>query len=623
MIKIRAKRGRTSKQLPPLSCSPDRISSFPIIASAVRVASNEDLLIHILLHGPLKVLYNTTGFLEKNRDPLQPDTIELLLACSSQLPQLFASIMQNKTPKQPSHGGASESHRHSVGTKFKGQLFKLMQQLDNSTPHFIRCIKPNPKQLPGLYDKQLVLEQLRCCGVLEVVRISRSGYPTRITHKEFAERYGFLLSEFGVSQDPLSISASILQQFGVQPEMYQVGYTKLYFRIGQAAHHCSLTISKLVNDCTLSQRALQDLEDTRKQILRGTLEVQKYFRRHLAHRDFKELKKTTITLQSFVRADIVRRQYSIMINLRQQVAKRLNDELSAALQLQSVIHGLLVRKHFNRLQNLARGNYDSSDSKDNQDLMNSTVKSNLNWPSPVQVLQKRVLEAEATIRKQEQEKTALRVQVEQHESRLLEYQAKVREMEEMWEAKITSLQINGVRYADIKNLFKSSDWSKLESPKLLFTTIFMQNYSHKFRSELGVNGEELSGGLKFEPFTITNIFHEKQIGGRQYRIRVIVYWNPGATSLTKAEILEYYVKASETPFTNQRPTSKLLETNNEYYFQPGVRQYLDDLEWGVNDLPTELLEIFSISVCAYDQDNCPEGKAFSLKGKVEYVGLTP
>ncbi|XP_074380743.1 myosin-2-like [Apium graveolens] len=368
-----------------------------------------------------EVLYNTAGFLEKNRDPLQPGTIELLLSCSSQMPQLFASIMQNQTPKQPSHGlGASEFHRHSVGTKFKGQLFKLMQKLDNSTPHFIRCIKPNSKQIPGLYEKHLVLEQLRCCGVLEVVRISRSGYPTRLTHQEFSERYGFLLSEFGVSQDPLSISASILQQFGVQPEMYQVGYTKLYFRIGQ----------------------IGALEDTRKRILQGTLKVQKYFRRHLARRDFKELKKATITLQSFARADIVRRQYSIMINLRQQVAKRLNDELSAALIFQSVIRGLLVRKHFNRLQNLTRSNYDSSDSRGIQDLMNSTVKSNLNWPSPVQVLQKRVLEAEAAIRKQEQEKTELRVHVEQYESRLLEYQEKVREMEEMWEAKIMSLQMS-------------------------------------------------------------------------------------------------------------------------------------------------------------------------------------
>ncbi|KAK1391239.1 hypothetical protein POM88_010295 [Heracleum sosnowskyi] len=150
------------------------------------------------------------------------------------------------------------------------------------------------------------------------------------------------------------------------------------------------------------------------------------------------------------------------------------------------------------------------------------------------------------------------------------------------------------------------------------STLAVPAYSSlEFRSKLGVNGEELSGGLKFEPFTITNIFHEKQIGGRQYRIRVIVYWKRGATSLTEAEILEYYAKESETPFTNQRPTSKLLETNNAYYVQPSVRQYLDDLEWDINDLPTQLLEIFSISVCAYDQGSCPEGKAFSLKGKVK------
>lgn len=58
------------------------------------------------------------------------------------------------------------------------------------------------------------------------------------------------------------------------------------------------------------------------------------------------------------------------------------------------------------------------------------------------MLQKRVVVAEAAVRKQEQEKTALRVQVEQYESRLLEYQAKVKEMEEMWEAKIISLQVS-------------------------------------------------------------------------------------------------------------------------------------------------------------------------------------
>ncbi|WZZ64169.1 hypothetical protein YC2023_075539 [Brassica napus] len=68
------------------------------------------------------------------------------------------------------------------------QLFQLMQRLGNTTPHFIRCIKPNNVQSPGLYEQGLVLQQLRCCGVLEVVRISRSGFPTRMSHQKFSRR---------------------------------------------------------------------------------------------------------------------------------------------------------------------------------------------------------------------------------------------------------------------------------------------------------------------------------------------------------------------------------------------------------------------------------------------------
>jgi len=63
-----------------------------------------------------------------------------------------------------------------------------MHQLESTMPHFIRCIAPNNKQLPGIYDEGHVLQQLRCCGVPEVVRLSRAGYPTRMTHQEFSRR---------------------------------------------------------------------------------------------------------------------------------------------------------------------------------------------------------------------------------------------------------------------------------------------------------------------------------------------------------------------------------------------------------------------------------------------------
>lgn len=79
------------------------------------------------------------------------------------------------------------NHLHAL-LCYQAQLFKLMQQLENTTPHFIRCIQPNSKQRPMLFEHDLVSHQLKCCGVLEVVRISRAGYPTRMTHQQFAER---------------------------------------------------------------------------------------------------------------------------------------------------------------------------------------------------------------------------------------------------------------------------------------------------------------------------------------------------------------------------------------------------------------------------------------------------
>lgn len=63
-----------------------------------------------------------------------------------------------------------------------------MQKLDNTSPHFICCIKPNESQFPGVYDNNFVLRQLRCCGILEVIRLSRYCYPTQMTHQQFSRR---------------------------------------------------------------------------------------------------------------------------------------------------------------------------------------------------------------------------------------------------------------------------------------------------------------------------------------------------------------------------------------------------------------------------------------------------
>ncbi|GFZ12563.1 myosin 2 [Actinidia rufa] len=379
-----------------------------------------------------EVLYDTNGFLEKNRDPLHSDIIKLLSSCSFRLSQLFASNMLNRFQKQASsfqQMGVFDAQKQSVGTKFKGQLFKLMKQLESSTPHFIRCIKPNNKQLAGMYEEELVLEQLRCCGVLEVVRISRSGYPTRVTHQEFARRYGFLLSEDNACQDPLSISVAVLQQFDVLPDMYQVGYTKLYFRTGQIAA----------------------LEDTRKQVLQGTLEVQKRFRGHRARHHFHELKKGVITVQTFIRGENARREYALLMKLRDQAARKTVEvQMRAIIHLQSVIRGWLARRHFVYLQRLKKSTPDNTKQKPGRKI--SGVKetfmmqpevlqeNGMVLPSVLEELQRRVSKAEGTLGQKEQENAALREQLQQYETKWSEYESKMTSMEEMWQKQMASLQ---------------------------------------------------------------------------------------------------------------------------------------------------------------------------------------
>ncbi|OMP04597.1 IQ motif, EF-hand binding site [Corchorus olitorius] len=365
-----------------------------------------------------EVLYDTNGFLEKNRDPLNSELVQLLSSCNEQLPQLFASKILNQSLNPAI---SLDGSKQSVATKFKGQLFKLMHQLENTTPHFIRCIKPNCKRLPGKYEEDLVLEQLRCYGILEVVRISRSGYPTRITHQEFAERYGFLLLENNVPQDPLSISVAVLQQFYILPEMYQIGYTKLYLRTGQ----------------------IGALEDRRKQVLRGVIDVQKYFRGHRARRLFHELNKGA----KIVCGDIRRKYYSVEGNRCSIYPSQLLDEqLTAVIYLQSVIRGWLARKHFNNMHNLKQLNREGAKSRRKMSRRNSEAKDVPReqqiqvLPSVMAELQRRVLKAEAALGQKEQENATLREQLQQYEARWLEYEAKMKSMEEMWQKQMASLQ---------------------------------------------------------------------------------------------------------------------------------------------------------------------------------------
>ncbi|KAG2537343.1 hypothetical protein PVAP13_9NG117300 [Panicum virgatum] len=365
-----------------------------------------------------EVVYDSSGFLEKNRDLLHMDSIQLLAKCKSSLPQTFASKMLAQSDNSisvPYRSSAADSQKLSVAMKFK--------RLESTTPHFIRCIKPNNLQLPAIYEQGLVLQQLKCCGVLEVVRISRSGYPTRMTHQKFARRYGFLLLEDVASQDPLSVSVAILHQFNILPEMYQVGYTKLFFRTGQ----------------------IGKLEDTRNRTLHGILRVQSCFRGHQARHHARERIRGVLALQSFICGENARHIYSCLLrkhraatilqrNVRCWLARRYFTNIRrASLVIQSGIRGNLVRRCNGNIDliNVLKEFESKQEAEGDQILIKASVLAEL---------QRRILKAEATVREKDEENEMLHQRLQQYENRWLEYEQKMKAMEEMWQKQMRSLQ---------------------------------------------------------------------------------------------------------------------------------------------------------------------------------------
>jgi myosin-5 len=162
-----------------------------------------------IAHYAHDVTYDVEGFIEKNRDtvpdehlallqnssnPLLKDCLEAALAAAVAAKENTSAnaAPASKTPAvgPPKRaGGAASTRKPTLGSIFKHSLTNLMDTINNTNVHYIRCIKPNEAKNAWEFDSEQVLSQLRACGVLETIKISCAGYPNRWTFEEFAERY--------------------------------------------------------------------------------------------------------------------------------------------------------------------------------------------------------------------------------------------------------------------------------------------------------------------------------------------------------------------------------------------------------------------------------------------------
>ena len=202
--------------------------------------ANEGFLIQ---HYAGKVEYDTEGWIEKNKDPLNDHLNKLLINSDNDyISDLFNvenedNLDEDEKRLVNKNGGGKKGSFRTVAQRHKEQLNALMNQLNSTQPHFVRCILPNSIKKPGRIEVPLILDQLRCNGVLEGIRIARLGYPNRLPFFEFKSRYGVLTPQVMMTHfmDGRKICQKMLERLELNTDLYRLGNSKIFFKAGVLA----------------------------------------------------------------------------------------------------------------------------------------------------------------------------------------------------------------------------------------------------------------------------------------------------------------------------------------------------------------------------------------------------
>ncbi|XP_055702061.1 myosin heavy chain, muscle isoform X20 [Phlebotomus papatasi] len=226
------------------------------------------------------VPYNITGWLEKNKDPLNDTVVDQLKKSSNKLlVEIFADHPGQSGGGEQAKGGRGKKGGGfaTVSSSYKEQLNNLMTTLRSTQPHFVRCIIPNELKQPGVIDSHLVMHQLTCNGVLEGIRICRKGFPNRMVYPDFKLRYKIINpKQVDATSDLKKAASAILDSTGFDPDLYRLGNTKVFFRAG-----------------VLGQ--MEELRDERLSKIMTWL--QSWIRGYLSRKEFHKLQEQRLALQ--------------------------------------------------------------------------------------------------------------------------------------------------------------------------------------------------------------------------------------------------------------------------------------------------------------------------------------
>lgn len=201
-----------------------------------------------IIHYAGKVDYKADEWLMKNMDPLNDNVATLLHQSTERFTaelwkdvDRIVGLDQVSGMGDVSFGASYKTKKgmfRTVGQLYKESLAKLMATLRNTNPNFVRCIIPNHEKRAGKLEPHLVLDQLRCNGVLEGIRICRQGFPNRIIFQEFRQRYEILTPNAIPKgfMDGKQACERMIKSLELDANLYRVGQSKIFFRAGVLAH---------------------------------------------------------------------------------------------------------------------------------------------------------------------------------------------------------------------------------------------------------------------------------------------------------------------------------------------------------------------------------------------------
>ncbi|MCI4378912.1 hypothetical protein PGIGA_G00221740 [Pangasianodon gigas] len=335
----------------------------------------------IIQHFADKVEYQCEGFLEKNKDTVNEEQINVLKASKFDLlVELFQDEdkVTSPTGSGPAPGGrtrlsvkpdrgkpdqASKEHKKTVGLQFRNSLQLLMETLNATTPHYVRCIKPNDHKYAFTFDPKRAVQQLRACGVLETIRISAAGFPSRWTYQEFFSRYRVLMKQKDVLADKKMTCRNVLEKLVQDQDKYQFGKTKIFFRAGQVAYLEKLRADKLRAACIRIQKTIRCWLERKKYLrmkqaaiviqryvrgyqarclamflrrTRAAIVIQKYQRMYVQRTSYRRKRNAALAMQCILRAYMARQQYKALLREHK------------AIIIQKMVRGWLARQWYKR-----------------------------------------------------------------------------------------------------------------------------------------------------------------------------------------------------------------------------------------------------------------------------------